>query len=849
MSVFQRHSLVPCTGFKQYQYSMYVSVPKALISTMQGFQTKLVLNVCQCSKGTHQYHARVSSNISTQYMSVFQRHSLVTCKGFKQYQYSMYVSVPKALISTMQGFQTILVLNVCQCSKGTHQYHARVSNNISTQCMSVFQRHSLVSNNISTHAVFQRVSNNISTQCMSVFQRHSLVPCKGFKQYQYSMYVSVPKALISTMQGFQTILVLNVCQCSLISQRVSNNIITLTCMQGFQTILVLNVCQCSKGTHQYHARVSNNISTQCMSVFQRHSLVTCKGFKQYYYSMYVNVAKALISTMQGFQTILVLNVCQCSKGTHQYHARVSNNISTQCMSVFQRHSLIPCKGFNQYQYSMYVSIPKAPISTMQGFQTILVLNVCQCLVPCKGFKQYQYSMYVSVPKALISNMHRFQTILVLNVCQCSKGTHQYHARVSNKIGTQCMPVFQRHSLVPCKGFKQYQYSMYVSVPKALISTMQGFQTILLLNVCQCCKSTHQYHARVSNNISTQCMSVFRRHSLVPCKGFKQYQYSMYVSIPKAFIPKALNVCHQQHHARVSNNISTQCMSVFQSHSFVTCKGFKRYQYSMYVSVPKALINTMQGFQPILVLNVSIPKAPISTMQGFQTILVLNVCQCSKGSHQYHARVSNNISTQCMSVFQRHSLVTCTGFKQYQYSMYVSVPKALISTMQGFQTKLVLNVCQCSKGTHQYHARVSSNISTQCMSVFQRHSLVTCKGFKQYQYSMYVSVPNQHKALIIISTQCMSVFQRHQYHGFQTILVLNVCQCSKGTHQYHARVSNNISTQCMSVFQRHSLVHARVSINIITQSMSMFQRHSLVPCKGFQTILVLNVCQCSKGTHQ
>ena len=160
MSVFQRHSLVPCKGFKQYQYSMYVSVPKA---------------------------------------------SLVPCKGFKQYQYSMYVSVPKALISTMQGFQTILVLNVCQCSKGTHQYHARVSNNISTQCMSVFQRHSLVT---------CKVSNNISTQCMSVFQRHSLVPCKGFKQYQYSVYVSVPKALISTMQGFQTILVLYVCQCS-----------------------------------------------------------------------------------------------------------------------------------------------------------------------------------------------------------------------------------------------------------------------------------------------------------------------------------------------------------------------------------------------------------------------------------------------------------------------------------------------------------------------------------------------------------------------------------------------------------------------------------------------------------
>ena len=217
---------------------MYVNVAKELISTMQGYQTILVLNVCQCSKGTHQYHARVLNNISTQCMSVFQSHSFVTCKGFKRYYYSMYVSVPKALINTMQGFQPILVLNVCQYSKGTHQHHARVS-------------------------------NNISTQCMSVLQRHSLVTCTGFKQYQYSMYVSVPKALISTMQGFQT-------------------------------KLVLNVCQCSKGTHQYHARVSSNISTQYMSVFQRHSLVTCKGFKQYYYSMYVNVAKALISTMQGF---------------------------------------------------------------------------------------------------------------------------------------------------------------------------------------------------------------------------------------------------------------------------------------------------------------------------------------------------------------------------------------------------------------------------------------------------------------------------------------------------------------------------------------------------------------------
>ena len=214
--------------------------------------------------------------------------------------------------------------------------------------------------------------------------------------------------------------------------------------------------------------------------------------------MYVSVPMALISNRHGFQTILVLNVCQCSKGTHQYHARVSNNISTQCMSVFQRHSLVPCKGFKQYQYSMYVSVPKALISTMQGF------------------KQYQYSMYVSVPKALISKRQGFQTILVLNVCQCSKGTHQYHARVSNNISTQCMSVFQRHSLVPCRGFKQYQYSMYVSVPNALISNMQGFQTILVLNVCQCSKCTHQYHARVSNNISTQCMPVFQRHSLVTC---------------------------------------------------------------------------------------------------------------------------------------------------------------------------------------------------------------------------------------------------------------------------------------------------------------------------------------------
>ena len=239
MSVFQSHSIFRSKGTHQYNARL---------------QTILVLNECQCSKGTHQFHARGSNKIGTQCMSVFQRHSLVTCKGFKQYQYSMYVSVPKALISTMQGFQTILVLNVSQCSKGNHQYHARVS-------------------------------INIITQSMSMFQRHSLVPCKGFRQYQYSMYVSIPKAFISHMQGFQTILLLNVYHA-----RVSNDINTqcmsqrahYQAMQGFQTILVLNVCQCSKGTNQQHAGVLNNISTQCMSVFQRHSLVTCKGFKQYY---------------------------------------------------------------------------------------------------------------------------------------------------------------------------------------------------------------------------------------------------------------------------------------------------------------------------------------------------------------------------------------------------------------------------------------------------------------------------------------------------------------------------------------------------------------------------------------
>ena len=310
---FQRHSLVPCKGFKQYYYSMYVSIPKPRFCNMQGFQTILVLNVnvCQCSNGTHQC------------LQGFQILVLNICQCSK-------------LINTMQGFQPILVLNVCQYSKGTHQHHARVSNNISTQCMSVFQSHQY-------HARVSKGSHQYA-------QFHARL---NVKQYQYSMYVSVAKALISNMHRFQT-------------------------------ILVLNVCQCSKGSHQYHARVSNKIGTQCMPVFQRDSLVPCKGFNQYYYSMYVNVAKALISTMQGFQTILVHNVCQCSKGTHQYHARVLNNISTQCMSVFQRHSLVTCKGFKQYQYSMYVSVPKAVISTMQEFQTILVLNVCQC---CKGTHQ------------------------------------------------------------------------------------------------------------------------------------------------------------------------------------------------------------------------------------------------------------------------------------------------------------------------------------------------------------------------------------------------------------------------------------------------------------------------------
>ena len=395
-------------------------------------------------------------------------------------------------------------------------------------------------------------------------------------------------------------------------------------------------------------------------------------------------------------------------------------------------------------------------------------------------------MHVSVPKALISIMQGFQTKLVLNVCQCSKGTHQYHARVSSNISTQYMSVFQRHSSVTCKGFKQYQYSMYVSVPKALISNMLGFQTLLLLNVCQCCKGTHQYHARVSNYISTQCMSVFQRHSLVPCKCFKQSQYSMYVSVPKALIS--------------------------------TMQGFKQYQYSMYGSVPKALISTMQVFlNNISTQCMSVfQRALISTMQG----------------------VSNNIITQCKSMFAKSThQYHCKGFKQYQYSMYVSVPKGdLVSNMQGFQTILVLNVCQYSKRTHQHHARLSNNISTQCMSVFQSHSSVTCKGFSNNISTQCMSEFQRHSLVNMLGFQPIlvlnvwSVFPKALVsimQGFQTKLVLNVCQCSKGTHQYHARVSSNISTQYMSVFQRHSSV----------------------TCKGFQTILVLNVCQCSKGTHQ
>ena len=145
----------------------------------------------------------------------------------------------------------------------------------------------------------------------------------------------------------------------------------ISTMQGFQAILVLNICQCSQ-RHSFckHARVSNNISTQCMSVFQRHSLVTCQGFKHYY----------------------LLNVCQCCKGTHQYHARV----------------------IKLYQYS----------------------NVCQC---SKGTRQYHASV--------------FKTILVLNVCQCSKGTHQYNARLQTILVTQCMAVFQRHFISTMQGFQ------------------------------------------------------------------------------------------------------------------------------------------------------------------------------------------------------------------------------------------------------------------------------------------------------------------------------------------------------------------------------------------------------------
>ena len=169
--------------------------------------------------------------------------------------------------------------------------------------------------------------------------------------------------------------------------------------------------------------------------------------------MYVNVAKELISTMQGYQTILVLNVCpvfqrqlistiasvlkqyqysmyvSVSKGTHQYNARLQN----------------------KYQYSMYVSVPKALISNMLGFSNIIIT---QCMV--------------NVAKELISTMQGYQTILVLNVCQ----------------------LFQRHSFSTMQVFlKQYQYSMYVSVPKG----------------------THLVQCKASNNISTQCMAVFQRH--------------------------------------------------------------------------------------------------------------------------------------------------------------------------------------------------------------------------------------------------------------------------------------------------------------------------------------------------
>ena len=139
------------------------------------------------SKGTRQYHASVFKQSQySMYVQCFQKALISTMQGFKQYQYSMYGSVPKALISTMQVFL----------------------NNISTQCMSVFQR-ALIS-------TMQGVSNNIITQCKSMFAKSThQYHCKGFKQYQYSMYVSVPKGdLVSNMQGFQTILVLNVCQYS-----------------------------------------------------------------------------------------------------------------------------------------------------------------------------------------------------------------------------------------------------------------------------------------------------------------------------------------------------------------------------------------------------------------------------------------------------------------------------------------------------------------------------------------------------------------------------------------------------------------------------------------------------------
>ena len=173
----------------------------------------------------------------------------------------------------------------------------------------------------------------------------------------------VPKAVISTMQEFQTILVLNVWQCS---QR--HSLVTCTC---FQQILVLNACPVfPKGTHQYHAKgFKQNWYSMYASVPKGLIQYHARVFKQYQYSIYVSVPNALFCNMQGF----------------------SNNISTQCMSVFQRHSLVTCQGFKHYYYSMYVNVAKETHQyPCKGYQTILVLNVCQCfqrhsLVPCKCF--------------------------------------------------------------------------------------------------------------------------------------------------------------------------------------------------------------------------------------------------------------------------------------------------------------------------------------------------------------------------------------------------------------------------------------------------------------------------------